>query len=436
MSIKTFLQHTCVFGFCTISIFILPLHSANSKDLNVRFYTLSENAVTSRSSLWQITDHVPAKALFTINSLATTEHDIALSDHEQGLLKSAINNGGFSTDAAYPKRLIRKMLRQWPLGDSHFLLQITNAICDPIYSAICYGYDELIDLDVNQPQTPRSLLKIDYHDKMLDSWTGCLSKIPQIHFSVTDVVPNPTQNKLALIIKGSGCYSNLLNSLVFMIDFSSSVLKITQMPLADGLSWSPDGTQFAYFSLTDCQYEICNLSFNVLSAQNVNSATLVSARASQRQQQLLSGWVNNNLIVFRWPKLLDLSSNYDDYEIVTKYFNLKIAEQLELTGSNYSDPSGDFYLIKGSFMFVGTWGVTGNSPASQSSLMSSMVTNFANAKQVFFNSRYPDKVILSDQQNCIQSATVIDSTLTQFSLDLSRDFPANECVTDLSLASN
>ncbi|MEP7284670.1 MAG: hypothetical protein ABI947_02745 [Chloroflexota bacterium] len=387
------------------------------------FYVITQNNALRRSTIWSIDPaNAHAKSIVALNEVSQLKADEVLSQRELSVMQSFSQKETLSPQSATIKQYFQQIQR---LDTMQLMLLSNNDVCNRNTMNLCFGYYELLRLNTSDPSKMTSLLKIDYHPKVFDEW-GCIRPTNE-PIIIDHLLINPKHDVLVYTLRAShNCYTKQVTAQTVIVDFSKLPVSITEIPMARGVSWSPDGNRLAYYSVNDCPSVGCETSVNIITLFNGSStpltkgtkSTVATITLAPNTFTLSTGWINNNTLLYQWYGGIEEGAVLVSYNLdsgIQRIIHLKDAASVN--GLYYMNPNHMIFQDQTSLKDISGFG-NDNLP----------MNNLNSAQQVFYNSRFTDRLLFSNQIGCLQQIFLIDAvTLKSMSIDLSSVLPKNEC---------
>ncbi|HEX3052647.1 MAG TPA: hypothetical protein VHP83_18450, partial [Aggregatilineaceae bacterium] len=196
----------------------------------------------------------------------------------------------------YP--ILQHIIGAWQFDDQHLLIQTTNELCDRRTSNLCYGYFEFSILNPVDTSEMESLIKIPYHNRVLEQWPECTVGIFNTVY-VDQVAVNPVFEQVALTIRATNdCRSPIQRSTIILIDSSGAA--IVEISDAGRLGWSPLGDQFAYYRQEHCLALLCPAALYVHSTASHETITVASSDMIEINFRPSVAWIDNQRLLYSW----------------------------------------------------------------------------------------------------------------------------------------
>ncbi|HEX3052359.1 MAG TPA: hypothetical protein VHP83_16985 [Aggregatilineaceae bacterium] len=383
----------------------VPSAQAHTTALGV-FYAASINPTTHVTSIWEI-NTTTTRRILTVSYLNPATPADLFPEHEHEALLSAIEQGSFLATTAGTPGVTQAIQGVWQLDSDQLLVQTNTETCDRVAGG-CYGYFEFLLADIATGSLT-SLHQIEYHnDGAEKSWAGCPSTV-----HIDTVLPNPEFSKFAFTLKPTGdCYPNPDQSQAYVVDFATLPVQITEIPLANGLSWSPSGTNLAYYVKDACQSSTCVTSLYVQSSapQLIEQAPLFNATP------LFTAWVDDQTVMYQWHFS---ESSEEPYFLI--WHDLNNHTKVEVPLPYYFLSNGMFYLKT---HLLGLSYPGGKLLGLPTQPEFTVLAEFPASYPIFYNSRFNSYLFTHLQGS---EVTVIDAEFDQFTLNLA-DFIPSETV--------
>jgi hypothetical protein len=279
----------------------------------------------------------------------------------------------------------------------------------------CYGYFEFLLADIETGNLT-GLHKVEYHNDVVERfWSGCT---PGSSVYIGTVLPSPGQNKFAFTVKPTEtCYPNPDKSQAYVVDFSTLPVGITEIPLADGISWSPSGAILTYYVKDACQVSTCVTSVYIQSIYPASTPTRIEQASLFHTTPLFTAWLDDHTVMYQWRPS---ESSEGPYYLIWYDINNnnKVSSPLP---QNFLQ-NGMFYLSREQSHLLGL-----SYPGSVLLGLSmqkeyTVLADFPAFGPIFYNSRFSGYIFTRLQG---ADVTVIDAELDQFSLNLSNFIPSS-----------
>lgn len=296
--------------------------SAQDTSFQKPFYVLTKNMTTQVSTVWNIKpDSGGITPVFSLAAVSASSPDMAFSQHEKTVVQAAVDGSIIPADWMSSQNIMRQTIQGvWQITAKRLLLQTATEFCEPISHSVCFGYFEFLILNTDNPSNLQSILKVDYHDSILESWPRCNVNSDTVYFN--QILLNPKESYFALTLKAAkDCYGGG-KSQTRIVDFTHLPVTVTELPNAEGLSWSPDGRRLAYYVNENCSG--CPVSINVYSLDNSNTTTLKTYTAIPAPVMPITGWENDTTLFYQWVKL-----NLDNFDTVLISHDLVSGDEVE-----------------------------------------------------------------------------------------------------------
>ncbi|MBZ0099095.1 MAG: hypothetical protein K8F30_08425, partial [Taibaiella sp.] len=251
---------TTAFRFSLVGVILLLMVTASlSRETSAQdtvfqkpFYVLTKNITTQVSTLWNIKPGSGSiTPVFSLAAVSASSPDTAFSQHEKTVVQAAVDGSIISADWVSSQNIMRQTIQGvWQIAEKRLLLQTATEFCEPISHSVCFGYFEFLILDTDPPSNLQSILKVDYHDSILEHWPHCNVNRDTVYLN--QILLNPKESYFALTLKAAkDCYGGG-KSQTRIVDFTHLPVTVGELPNAEGLSWSPDGSRLAYYVDENC----------------------------------------------------------------------------------------------------------------------------------------------------------------------------------------
>lgn len=274
------------------------------------FYFLSIDNQTKNTSIWAANaGTVNADKLLTVDYKNLSTPNQLFSSHEVAVLNSAISQGAYSRATPDTSGVFQTIQAVWLIDEGNLLIQTSNEICQSPFLN-CYGFYELFILNLVSGNLS-SIYKVDYHSELTRDWDGC-GENSIIH--IDQVLLHPYEPKFSLTVKPAvPCSTDQEKSVAIIADYLKAPTTIVLIPLASGLSWSPDGQYLAFYSQDHCM-TMCTASIYVMDGTNTTPTILHHAPLAN-QTPLFTQWIDNRTLIYQWRV-----SQHADYEVPLTLF--------------------------------------------------------------------------------------------------------------------
>lgn len=283
---------------CMLSL-VWILVSQISSNLNnlASLYLVSDNQNTQNTTIWEYSlTNNQTRLIYEMDLLGDVSPDDSFSDHERQRLAQSIERGEFPAEALTEYTTLNRISGIWPLSDAELLVLTRHDVCSPTAMLYCYGHFEFLVVDLAASNfASRSLLKFDFHDRVVEDWVECTS---ETGLTIDAVNPSPDEKHFVFTVRPlSRCYPLQDHSAAYLVDYeNATTVKITN---ANGVSWSPDGTKLAYYLRGDCDDTACESSINLFDVQSQTSTTLYAAPLYY-SSAVFTTWTDDTTVMFQW----------------------------------------------------------------------------------------------------------------------------------------
>jgi hypothetical protein len=373
------------------------------------------------TTIWEV--DLPRREIhdvLTLDYYVSTTLREALSDHELAAFSLGSEYGVFPGKTADDVRLFQSIEGIWLVSPGLLLAEIRHMACDTLPGGDCYGFYEFALVDVTTG-AHTDLLHVDYHNAAADEWTGCGSRV-----YIDTVLPNPSQDKFAFTLKpASDCYPVAAASYGYVVDYSGSSARLTPLPLADGLSWSPDGGLLAYATQDACHDSVCTASIHVLDVSDPSESVILNSTELYHSTSFVTAWSDERTVVYPWQDM-----GHGDVPPSLVWQDVPGGGMMATTmpgafSTGVYSLGAERRLVAFSYPAQALIAL-----AAEETPVTRQIT--PEVDRVFYNSRYNDTLILAANQ--FQIVTLIDATLGMQDLPLADLFAAypDEHITYLS----
>lgn len=233
----------------------LQITAQNTGPDRIFVVTHLRTAQERSSTIWEIDLTTgSATALYTRPADTDKYAPTTLSANELAYFDAELAAGLLFPDSWRDTEPMKRFIHNvWQLDATRLLLLSSTDLCYVRNNGPCFGYYEFEMLDLEHPETTRSLWTLDYHPAEQGQWPGC-SVGPAQKIVISDLHLHPTENKVAFTLVPEGnCGSLTAHSYghTFVIDFSEPQVEVVDVPNASVADWSPDGTRLLVFGLED-----------------------------------------------------------------------------------------------------------------------------------------------------------------------------------------
>ncbi len=363
-------------------------------------------AVIRKISPEQNTSEVIWRLPTTTNKSAKqllSQHEINIFE-EDWLKAGTFPQQGFSDWENEPIR--QDILNIWQLDDSHVLLLTSHwfRIMDTfVYST---GNYELAILDVDTHEL-KPIWSVEFHDLLTQKLDGDYSVNS---LTVRQVVPNPTQVKIAIMLSPeplSFCCPYIPTILI--VDYAKSVPTVVYISEASHARWSPDGKQLAYINYKKSiphVYDIETKQDTTLEVEPLDSISYMKPALS---------WIDQHTFLYTWRiNTLSEAGNYNEWMIYDTQLNKQIRKVTEIP-VNFEE----FYSLnemnqKTVFGLIGSnLYVLNVVDGSLNNLQMGVVD------KIYYNSIFSNYLFLSRKEDS-HNLDIIDAQLRRSTIDLAK----------------
>jgi hypothetical protein len=329
----------CIAGLGSAS---LPsaLSSAQSAGLDSLFVV--SQRITSEelsSTIWEIDISTGSAAALYTRPAATEELAPAtLSQNELAYFDAELAAGLIFPDSwrdTHPMEHF--ILKVWQLDETHLLLLSSKALCYYRNNGPCFGYYEFEILDLEHPETTRSLWKLDFHPAQQEQWWGCRVG-PTRKTMISDLQLHPTEDKFAFTLEPEGNCGSLAHHShghAFVLDFSGAQADVVDVGSGSVSAWSPDGTQLLVFGMDDpwCDSGGCETYTRVYGFST--GAPVLAHEVDYLTSRLVTQpvWLTDSQIVYQSI----IRINIDNVPDVLFLVDLPTGEQTEVAREAFQD---------------------------------------------------------------------------------------------------
>jgi hypothetical protein len=230
--------------------------SAQSPGLDRVFVVTQVRSQQERSStIWEINVQASnAISLYTRPATTTEFAPATLSANELAYFDAELAAGLSFPDSWRDTEPMKHFIHTvWQLDETHLLLLSSKDLCYVRNNGPCFGYYEFEILDLEHPETTRSLWKLDYHPAQQEQWWGC-STGPISRVVISNLQLHPTEDKFAVTLEPEGNCGSLAHHShghAFVLDFSGAQADVVDVGSGSVSAWSPDGTQLLVYGMED-----------------------------------------------------------------------------------------------------------------------------------------------------------------------------------------
>lgn len=293
----------------------------------------------------------------------------------------------------------------WLLDSNRLLVQTSNDVCDRVAGG-CYGYFEFLTLDIPSASLT-SLLKVDYHNTAVQNWSECPLGAAVY---IDSVLPNPTQNSFAFIIRPLSTCQPVSRSQAYIVNYAALPITLTEIPFAGGVAWSPDGTYLAYYSRDTCQDMICTTSVKLLSMSPGAIPITITSASFLFTTPLFVEWMDNRTVMYQW--LVSPGGTADGTRVL-RWHDIVDNYSLEVSALPFQQNSVYHLNRDQSHIF----GVYPDSSAVGLAVekVFNVVSAFPSVAYTSYNSKFPGYLFINLESG---NVTVVDSSLNQSTINL------------------
>lgn len=386
---------------------ILGITEASAQAQKPRlFYFVTKDNNSHSTSIWQAnTQTNVAQRLTTVRLINSETPNSIFPEHELSELNAAINRGSFLQSNVNTPGVTQAVTGVWLLDSNRLLVQTSNDVCDRVAGG-CYGYFEFLTLDI--PSTSlTSLLKVDYHNVAVQSWSECPLGAAVY---IDSVLPNPTQNSFAFTLRPISSCHPMSRSQAYIVDYAASPIAVSEIPFAGGVAWSPDGTYLAYYSRDTCQDIMCATSVKLLSISPGAIPITITSASFPFTTPLFVEWLDDRTVMYQW--LLSLGGTADGTRVL-RWHDIMDNHSLEVSALPFQQ-NGVYHLNRDQLHIFAVY-PDGSAVGLKAEKVFHAVSAFPSVANISYNSRFPQYLFINLESSKI---TVVDSNLIQASIDL------------------
>jgi hypothetical protein len=329
----------CIGGLGSAS---LPsaLSSAQSAGLD-SIFVVSQRITSEElsSTIWEIDISTGSAAALYTRPAATEELAPAtLSQNELAYFDAELAAGLIFPDSwrdTHPMEHF--ILKVWQLDETHLLLLSSKALCYYRSNGPCFGYYEFEILDLEHPETTRSLWKLDYHPSQQEQWWGCRVG-PTQKTMISGLQLPPTEDRFAFTLEPEGNCGSIAHHShghAFLLDFSGAQANVVDVGTGSVSAWSPDGTQLLVFGMADPQCDTggCETFSRVYDFST--GAPVLTHEVDYLTSRLVTQpvWLSDSQIIYQG--IVHIS--FDDIPNVLFLVDLPTGEQTEVARQAFQD---------------------------------------------------------------------------------------------------
>jgi hypothetical protein len=329
----------CLWGLGSISI---PITSSSAQNTGLdRIFVVSHVRTEQErsSTVWEI-DIITGSPTALYTRLADTDEyaPTTLSENEMAYFDAELAAGLIFPDTWRDTEPIKRFIHDvWQFDATHLLLLSSKDLCYVRNNGPCFGYYEFEILDLQHPETTRSLWTLDYHPAEQEQWFGC-SVGPTQKIVIGDLQLHPTENKFAFTLEPEGNCGSIIDHShghAFVVDFSEPLVDVVDAADASVAAWSPDGTRLLVFGMEDrsCHSGGCETFARVydLSTGIPSLVNEVNYLISRLAPQPL--WLTDTQIIYQGI----IRNSILDVQDVLFLVDLPTSEQTELAHQAFED---------------------------------------------------------------------------------------------------
>ncbi len=422
--IKRFWLTVCIVLSCCLSVDGV-LAQTNNLSGNLLLTTRNDN--TQKSTIWNVdSSNDTVSPVFSLDFYAQLAPNDVLSLREKSIVQNAANQGIIDQNRLTTPAISQYIIAAWQLDSTNILFETAVDFCEPIGHSVCFGYYEFSKLNlISNPSTPQSLFQLDYHHSVLDQWSSCNNIGNIIHIDYVAI--NPVADQVALTIKAiNNCHGDGKSEAI-IFDFSQTGANPVEIPLADGISWSPNGTRLGYSTRDTCASTsiLCTFSIGFYSVPTNTLTVLNSSNELPSQAASITNWKDDNNIVYQSSAL---AGDTFDYRIVQRSLDTSL-ETVAFVGPTHLT---NYYRLQHNSTILIGYQNQGKWAQAFSFTETTPLANFDYIDGVFSNNRYPEFIIL--QNNDSNQLTMLDSDLQSVVINLYTEIPPSELLINVSPA--
>lgn len=291
------------------------------------------------STIWAINVQTgDASALHTRPAPVTAFAPAMLSDNELAYFDAELASGLIFPDNWRDTRPMTQYIHQvWQVDTSRLLVLSSTDLCYVRNNGPCFGYYEFEILDLEQPNTMRSVWKLDYHPAQQAQWWGC-EVGPVSKVVIADLQLHPTQDRVAFTLAPEGnCGSDIAHSRghAYVLDFSAAQTEIVDVGSGSVSAWSPDGMRLLVFGMANpsCRSLTCEAFARIYDVSS-GRPTLVHEIPYQSSGLLAQPvWLTNTQIVYQGI----IEAGFDDTPNALFLYDLETGEQTSVGRDAFQD---------------------------------------------------------------------------------------------------